>query len=118
MKAKTRKLVVDGLDYLVRVHREPRGSGWGECFTAFRQGSKASPLRVHFVSGFGSPCDHEAGGTIVVGEVAYNLNLPRHAAALVRHALAQGWLPERAHSPFEVSDGVAWLALLEPTEPS
>lgn len=116
MKAKTRKLVIDGFEYLVRVHHERRGSVCGECFTAFRQGYKASPLRVHFFGVLGSPFGHEVGGTLFVGEVAYNLNLPRHAAALVRHALAQGWLPERAHSPFEVDDGVGWLALLEPSK--
>lgn len=115
MKAKTRRLVVEGVEYRVRVHHEHRtGPGCGECFTAFRAGRKTSPLRLHFFEGPDVLTGYPVGGTIFVGDASYNLNLPRNAAALIRLGLARGWAPERERTPFEVANGFEWLAELEP----
>lgn len=115
MKAKTRKLVVDGVEYRWSIRHEHHVDGHArcrECFTAFRVDHRASPLRVRFCEGPNVSAGYPLAGTIFVGGLAYNLNLPRLAAAMIRLGLARGWAPER--EALEVADGVEWLGALDP----
>lgn len=114
MKAKTRRIVVDSVEYRwgVRGSRARFGRA-AVSFTAYLADTTSSPLHVDFVDAPGVMVGEPCRGWIVMGGVTHDLDSPRVAAELIRLALARGWTPARPRCPFEHGDGIAWLRELD-----
>lgn len=110
-KVRARTLMVDGVAYLWRVSHKI-GT---ESFAAYRRNHPRAPLRVLFTAGpkGGQEYIERAGVIVAYGSDAgaVNLNRPRTAAALIRHALTAGWSPEQ-DVQMHVEDGFEFLASL------
>ncbi|HUY79741.1 MAG TPA: hypothetical protein VMV29_23415 [Ktedonobacterales bacterium] len=127
MKAPLRPIVVDSVQYRWRfitgyVRTDDPGNLWvcQDTFTAYLDGDKGSPLRIHFVTWedaiVGGPL--RSGAEIALGQpetAGANLHTPHWAARLIRLALERGWRPSDVanaptrRAPFIIADGVELL---------
>jgi len=115
-----RKLIIEGRRYLWGVshkhHVLPAESpdgvpGCREVFTAYLEGWKATPLRVQFSAAKHHQVGHPAAGEVWVSKapkVYWNLNTPGIATGLIKHALANGWQPDKQSRPTVIEDGFAF----------
>ncbi len=112
-----RQLTVDGKIYRWQVsHRHSATSkghsatGCRELFTAFLSGETTSPLHIWFSAGPTTGAGYPSHGSVYVwGEWSCNLHRPAVAAAVIRAAIATGWVPDMQRNPLKIEDGFSFL---------
>lgn len=115
MRARGRKLVVDGVEYRwARRHGHREDGLCQESLTAWEVERENAPLVVRFADGDGAHPTAGEGwgggvGLVLIGRRQLNLHRPAVAAALIRAALRAGWDP--AHGkPYVIAKGAAFIA--------
>lgn len=110
-----RKIVIEQETYLWRtgygdplMHTRDR---FTECFIAYLENYKKSPLRIYFGSGL---CN--ADGEFEYndnGQIEFDIDIenycPKGAEKFIRFGFKAGWSPKTSNKPFEISYGMKVL---------
>jgi hypothetical protein len=117
-KAKNRKIVVDGHQYLwnrAHIHKlDGKQSTCVEILTVYLDGKKASPLKIYFSekgAQYSVGCPDQ--GVIWNEENIFNLNRPGVVAEFIRHGISAGWIPHGSNKSFEIKNGIELINYLD-----
>jgi hypothetical protein len=117
-KAKNRKIVVEGHQYLwnrVHVHKiDGKQSACVEILTVYLEGNKASPLKIYFSE---KESEYSVGypdqGVVWCDKIICNLNRPGVIADFIRHGISAGWIPHTSNKRFEIKKGIELINYLD-----